>query len=59
MAKLTDRAIRVLTPREKSYRVFDGGVLYLEVMPSGGRYWRLKYRFAGQEARSNRNIRKQ
>lgn len=49
MAKLTDRAIRVLKPREKSYRVFDGGGLYLEVMPSGRRYWRLKYRFAGKE----------
>ncbi len=28
---------------------FDGGGLYLHVMQSGGRYWRLKYRFADKE----------
>jgi Arm DNA-binding domain len=25
--------------------------MYLEVSPSGGKYWRLKYRFAGKEKR--------
>jgi len=29
----------------------DGGGLYLEVTAAGGRYWRLKYRFAGKEKR--------
>jgi integrase len=29
----------------------DGGGLYLEVDPSGGKYWRFKYRFAGKEKR--------
>lgn len=29
----------------------DSGGLYLEVDPSGGKYWRLKYRFAGKEKR--------
>jgi integrase len=37
--------------KEKAYRLFDGRGLYLEVSPSGGRYWRLKYRFAGKEKR--------
>ncbi len=31
---------------------FDGGGLYLEVMPSGSRIWRLKYRIAGRETRA-------
>jgi integrase len=29
----------------------DGGGLYLEVAPAGGKYWRFKYRFAGKEKR--------
>ncbi len=28
---------------------FDGGGLYLDVKPSGAKYWRLKYRFACKE----------
>ena len=31
---------------------FDGGGLYLEVMASGTRIWRLKYRHAGKESRA-------
>lgn len=30
---------------------FDGLGLYLEVTALGGRYWRLKYRYAGKEKR--------
>ena len=48
---LTDVAIRALKPKERAYRVFDGGGLYLEVAPSGSRLWRLKYRFLGKEKR--------
>lgn len=33
------------------YRLWDGGGLYLEVDPSGGKWWRWKYRFAGKEKR--------
>lgn len=33
----------------KAGRHWDGLGLYLEVTESGGRYWRLKYRFAGRE----------
>lgn len=48
MDKLTDVKLRGLkTPG----RYFDGGGLYLEVTAAGGRYWRLKYRFAGKEKR--------
>ena len=48
---LTDIACKKLKPREKAYKVTDGQGLYLEVMPTGGKCWRLKYRFAGKEKR--------
>jgi integrase len=48
---LTAVAIRNAKAGEKSYRLFDGGGLYLEVMPTGSRYWRLKYRYVGKEKR--------
>jgi len=48
---LTDSAIRNLKLTKKTQRVFDGGGLYLEVSPSGGKWWRFKYRFLGKEKR--------
>jgi hypothetical protein len=48
---LTDTACKNAAPKDKPYRKADGGGLYLEVMPNGSRYWRLKYRFAGKEKR--------
>ncbi len=47
----SDTAVRMTKPRPKTFRLSDGHGLYLEVMPSGSRYWRLKYRFAGKEKR--------
>lgn len=48
---LSDLAIRNAKPSDKPLRLFDGGGLYLEVAPSGGKWWRLKYRFDGKEKR--------
>jgi hypothetical protein len=48
---LTDTACRNAKPRAKTYKLFDGGGLYLEVTPKGSKWWRLKYRFAGKENR--------
>lgn len=48
---LTDSAIRSAKPGEKPVRMFDGGGLYLEISPAGGKLWRLKYRFDGKEKR--------
>jgi len=31
--------------------MFDRDGLYLEVSPRGGKWWRLKYRYAGKEKR--------
>lgn len=36
-------------PREKVYRLADGGGLFLTVMPNGARYWQMRYRFGGAE----------
>jgi integrase len=48
---LTDTAIRKAKARDKSYKLTDGAGLYLEVMPSGARYWRWRYRYAGKDTR--------
>ena len=48
---LTDIAIRSAKPQAKTVRLFDGGGLYLEVSPTGGKWWRWKYRFDGKEKR--------
>ena len=48
---LTDATIRTAKPKQKAYKLFDGEGLYLEVSPSGGKWWRLKYRFNGKEKR--------
>ncbi len=49
---LTDTKIRNAKPREKAYKLFDGGGLYLEVMTDGRKLWRFKYtRPSGAENR--------
>ncbi|MES9964532.1 MAG: integrase arm-type DNA-binding domain-containing protein [Candidatus Sedimenticola sp. 20ELBAFRAG] len=45
---LSDSEVRAAKPREKQYKLFDGGGLYLLVHSNGGRYWRLDYRFNGK-----------
>jgi integrase len=46
---LSEIAIRSAKPREKPYKLTDGGGLYVLVNPDGSKYWRLKYRFGGKE----------
>lgn len=48
---LTDTAIRTAKPQAKVVKMFDGGGLYLELNPAGGKWWRWKYRVAGKEKR--------
>ena len=48
---LTDAAIRNAKPQTKSFKLADGGGLYLEVLPTGGKSWRMKYRVVGVEKR--------
>ncbi|MBT5107022.1 MAG: integrase arm-type DNA-binding domain-containing protein [Porticoccaceae bacterium] len=48
---LTDTKVRNSKPTEKTQKLFDGNGMYLEISPKGGKWWRLKYRFAGKEKR--------
>jgi len=48
---LTDTAIRNAKPRAKAFKLADAAGLYLEVMPNGSRYWRMRYRYAGKDTR--------
>lgn len=47
--KLTDPALRKIKPRDKPFKMADGGGLFLLVQPNGGKWWRLKYRIDGKE----------
>ena len=46
---LTDIAARKAKPRNKAYKLADGGGMHLFVTPNGHKSWRLKYRFGGKE----------
>ncbi len=48
---LSDTAIRKAKPTGATQRLSDGGGLYLEISPAGGKWWRLKYRHLGKEKR--------
>lgn len=47
--RLTDAAVRRAKSGAHPIRLFDGGGMYLEVAPSGGKWWRHKFRFGGKE----------
>ncbi|HBV2906612.1 TPA: tyrosine-type recombinase/integrase [Citrobacter freundii] len=47
--KLNARQVDTTKPKDKPYKLADGGGLYLLVNPNGAKYWRLKYRVAGKE----------
>src|SRR3546814_5917370 len=46
---LTAKAIDAAKPQASPYKLTDGLGLYLLVMPSGGRLWRMNYRFEGRQ----------
>ena len=45
---LSDAACRNAKPREKAYKIADGGGLYLFISPSGGKLWRQDYAHEGK-----------
>lgn len=49
--KLSDVKIRAAKPQEKLYSISDGEGMFLEVSPTGGKWWRFKYRFNGKQKR--------
>lgn len=46
---LTDLAIRTAKPTHKTRKLFDSHGLYLEISPQGGKWWRIKFRWATKE----------
>ncbi len=49
--KLKDSECKNAKGKAKPYKLGDGKGLYLEVTPSGSKYWRLKYRIDNKEKR--------
>ena len=47
--RLTDTQIKQAKPKDRPYKLTDGGGLYLEIKPNGGRFWRYRYRILGKE----------
>ena len=41
---LTATQVSNARPKAKMYKLFDGGGLFLQVNPSGGKHWKMKYR---------------
>lgn len=48
---LSALAVRQAKPTHKIQRLYDGGGMYLEISPAGGKWWRWKYRYGGKEKR--------
>jgi integrase len=46
---LTQFAIVNAAPKDKPYKLADGGGLHLLIQPNGSKLWRLRYRFNSQE----------
>jgi len=47
--KLTPTKCRNAKPKDKDYRLNDGGSLFLVVTSTGSKLWRMKYHFNGKE----------
>ena len=47
--RLTELQIKRAKPKSTPYKLADGRGLFLQVMPTGGKLWRWKYRFDGKE----------
>ena len=45
---LSDAKCRNASPKEKLYKLADGGGLTLRITPTGGKYWVLRYRYMGK-----------
>jgi len=46
---LTNASVKAAAPRDRAYKLWDGGGLHLLVAPTGRKSWRLKFRFGGRE----------
>src|SRR5688572_18867485 len=46
---LGERKVANAKPKGRLYKLNDGGGLVLRVMPTGARYWQMRYRYGGKE----------
>ena len=46
---LSDTTFRNIKPNAKVQKIADGGGLYLHISPTGGKLWRMAYRFNGKQ----------
>lgn len=46
---LTEVKVRNAKPAEQPIKLTDGSGMHLLIQPSGSKYWRLQYRFAGKQ----------
>ena len=46
---LTDMQVKTAKAKDNDYKLTDGEGMFLLVASSGGKRWRLKYRFGGKE----------
>lgn len=51
--KLNARKVETAKPKDKTYKMADGGGLYLEVSAKGSKYWRMKYRRPSDKKRGS------
>ncbi len=49
IAPLNEVKVRNAKIKPKEYKIFDGGGLFLAITPTGGKLWRMKYRFQDKE----------
>lgn len=47
--RLSEFTVRKAKPKEKAYRLSDGGGLFLLIKPNGSKLWQHRYRFWGKE----------
>ena len=49
---LTVTQVNIAKPKDKPYKLAEGGGMYLEVMPTGSKLWRMKFKQTnGNESR--------
>lgn len=46
---LSDKEVKAAKAKEKLYKLFDGGGLFMEIHPKQQKRWRIKYRFKGKD----------
>ena len=46
---MTNTSIKNLKARDKKYKAYDSGGLFLEVTTKGSKLWRFKFRYLGKE----------